>query len=181
VLIYVSIGNGINTATAPVWQCETAPVKWRGKLVILEMATNVGGYCLVNWINYGMASSTGSIQWRLPLALQYIFIVYLFISTPWLPESPRWLIAHGKEEKAVQILADLENMEIDDPYVLAQHHEILAGVQYEREHAIRWRDLARGKTEKGTKTIRRLILGIASQAMQQFGKLHSGLTIRDEY
>lgn len=83
------IGNGVNTATAPVWQTETAQVKWRGKLVILEMGLNVGGYCVVNWINYGLSFREGSMTWRLPLALQLFFIGILFGTVPWLPESPR--------------------------------------------------------------------------------------------
>lgn len=47
---YRSIGNGINTSIAPVWQTEAAQAKWRGKLVILEMAMNIVGFCLVNWV-----------------------------------------------------------------------------------------------------------------------------------
>lgn len=84
-----SIGNGLSTATAPVWQTETAQAKWRGKLVILELGLNVGGYCIVNWINYGLSFQGGAIAWRLPLALQLFFIIVLFATIPWLPESPR--------------------------------------------------------------------------------------------
>lgn len=84
------IGNGINTSTAPVWQTETAPAKWRGKLVILEMATNIFGFMLVNWINYGLSFVGGGVAWRLPIALQFMFIFILFATIPWLPESPRY-------------------------------------------------------------------------------------------
>lgn len=84
-----SIGNGINTSTAPVWQTETATVKWRGKLVILEMTLNVSGFALVNWINYGLSFKGGALAWRLPIALQFFFIFILYATVPWLPESPR--------------------------------------------------------------------------------------------
>ena len=30
--IIAGIGNGINTATAPVWQSETSQIKWRGNI-----------------------------------------------------------------------------------------------------------------------------------------------------
>jgi hypothetical protein len=85
-----SIGNGINTATAPIWQTVTAQAKWRGKLVILDLGLNVGGYCIVNWINYGLSFHEGAIAWRLPISLQLIFIVVLLATVPWLPESPRY-------------------------------------------------------------------------------------------
>ncbi|THW12723.1 general substrate transporter [Aureobasidium pullulans] len=168
----LGIGNGINTATAPIWQTETAPARLRGKLVILEMMTNVGGFMIVNWINYGLSFVAGSIQWRLPLALQFIFIFVLFATVPWLPESPRWLIAHGYKVEAIQILADLENKSTDHAFIVAQHQEIVYGVQYEREHSIKWRDLLRGRTEDGTKSARRLLLGAGTQFFQQFGGIN---------
>lgn len=86
-----SIGNGMNTATAPIWQTETAQAKWRGKLVIFELGLNVGGYCIVNWINYGLSFHEGPIAWRLPIALQFVLIFILFLTVPWLPESPRYV------------------------------------------------------------------------------------------
>ncbi|THW30039.1 general substrate transporter [Aureobasidium pullulans] len=170
--VILGIGNGINTATAPIWQTETAPARLRGKLVILEMMTNVGGFMIVNWINYGLSFVAGSIQWRLPLALQFIFIFVLFATVPWLPESPRWLIAHGYKVEAIQILADLENKSTDHALIVAQHQEIVYGVQYEREHSIKWRDLLRGRTEDGTKSARRLLLGAGTQFFQQFGGIN---------
>lgn len=170
--VILGIGNGINTATAPIWQTETAPAELRGKLVILEMMTNVGGFMIVNWINYGLSFVAGSIQWRLPLALQFLFIFVLFVTVPWLPESPRWLIAHGQEKEAIQILADLDDKPIDHAYVIAQYQEITYGVKYERDHAIKWGDLLRGRTQDGTKNVRRLLLGAGTQFMQQFGGIN---------
>ncbi|KAM0815446.1 putative Major facilitator superfamily (MFS) profile domain-containing protein [Seiridium cardinale] len=161
--IISGVGNGINTATAPVWQTETSQTKWRGKLVVLEMTMNIVGFSLVNWINFGLSFVGGAIAWRLPLALQFLFLFVLFGTVPWLPESPRWLIAHGREDEAIIILADLENREATDPAILAAKNEIAYSVRYERENAIRWRDLARGYSDGGTKTVRRLLLGIGSQ------------------
>jgi hypothetical protein len=84
-----SLGNGINTTTAPVWQTETAHHKWRGKLVLFEMLMNIAGFCIVNWINYGLSFVGGSVAWRFPIAFQFFFIFILFATVPWLPESPR--------------------------------------------------------------------------------------------
>lgn len=69
---------GINTATAPVWQTETSQLKWRGKLVVIELILNIAGFSLSNWVTYGFSfASNGAVAWRLPLALQFIFIVIL--------------------------------------------------------------------------------------------------------
>ncbi|KAI1136931.1 general substrate transporter [Hypoxylon sp. FL0543] len=170
--VVTGIGNGINTATAPVWQTETSKVHNRGKLVMLEMGLNIFGFSLSNWVNYGMSFVGGSIGWRLPLALQLAFCIVLFSTIPWLPESPRWLLAHDRETEASMILADLEDKPIDDPYVVAEREEIIYGIEYERQNAINWGDLLRGRTKGGTKTIRRLALGAGTQAMQQFGGIN---------
>ncbi|KAI1256191.1 hypothetical protein MGN70_002353 [Eutypa lata] len=180
--IVAGIGNGINTvrfSTAPVWQGETSKANWRGKLVVIEMILNIAGFALSNWVTYGMSFATGSIVWRFPLALQFLFIIILYATVPWLPESPRWLIAKGRKEEANIILADLEAKDVLDPYVISQAKDIQWAVDFERENAIPWSMLLRGKTGKngGTWTIRRLLLGMGSQAMQQF----SGINVTSYY
>ncbi|GAB1199988.1 hypothetical protein APSETT444_009348 [Aspergillus pseudonomiae] len=171
-----SVGNGMNTATAPIWQTETAQAKWRGKLVIFELGLNVGGYCIVNWINYGLSFHEGPIAWRLPIALQLVLVIMLFLTVPWLPESPRWLIAHNRHEEAAEVLACIEGMSIDDPYITTQHNEIRFSIQYERDNAVRWRDLLLRRQSDGTKTLRRLLLGAGTQAIQQ---LQANRTLED--
>ena len=172
--IVAGIGNGINTATAPVWQSETSQVKWRGKLVVIEMILNIAGFSLSNWVTYGLSFAQGPVSWRFPIAFQLIFIIMIFAKEPWMPESPRWLIAHGSEDAAFQILADLEDRQLDDPWILAQHKEIVYAVDYERRNNVGWMDLLRGRTgaQGGTCTIRRLILGAGTQAMQQLAGIN---------
>lgn len=116
--IVAGIGNGINTATAPVWQTvrlslhaggpasfhprrtyltnssltllqETSAIKWRGKLVVIELILNIAGFSLSNWVTFGFSFLSGGVAWRFPLAFQFFFIIILFATVPWLPESPR--------------------------------------------------------------------------------------------
>ena len=87
--IIAGIGNGINTSTAPVWQTETSQLAWRGKLVVIELIMNIAGFSLSNWMTYGFSFLDGPIAWRFPLAFQLVFIIVLFSTVPWLPESPR--------------------------------------------------------------------------------------------
>lgn len=91
------IGNGLNTATAPVWQAETSKAAWRGKLVVIEMICNIAGFSLSNWITYGFSFVGGPLSWRMPLTLQFIFIFILFATVPWLPESPRSAIQQSSK------------------------------------------------------------------------------------
>jgi hypothetical protein len=118
----------------------------------------------------------GETAWRVPLAFQFLFIFILYATVPWLPESPRWLIAKGRVEEAETILADLESTDVSDPWIITQSKDIQWAVQYEKDHAIPWKDLLRGRTgdQAGTHTIRRLILGMGSQAMQQLCECDQG-------
>ncbi|OKL57932.1 hypothetical protein UA08_06778 [Talaromyces atroroseus] len=146
--VVLGLGNGINTATAPIWQTETSTAKWRGKLVILEMWTNIGGFMLVNWINYGLSFAGGAIAWRFLLALQFIFIFILWVTVPWLPESPRTL-----------------------------YEDISFSIEYERQNAMRWRDIFRHPEGNNTKPLRHLLLGAGTQFIQQF----EGINIMSYY
>lgn len=89
-----------------------------------------------------------------------------------------WLIAKDRKEEALVVLAALENKPEDDAFVLTQLHNIEYSVQYEIQHATKWRDLARrNKTGDDTKTLRRLLLGAGTQFMQQF----QGINIMSYY
>lgn len=171
--IIAGLGNGMNTATAPVWQAETSSSAWRGKLIVIELICNIAGFSLSNWVTYGMSYVDNAASWRFPLAFQFIFIFILFATVPWLPESPRWLIAHGYYDEADKIIADLENKDINDPVIITESKEIHYAVQYERENGVSWLNLLRGRTGNSkTCTIRRLLLGAGAQAMQQFAGIN---------
>lgn len=177
--IIAGIGNGLNTATAPVWQAETSKASLRGKLVVLELVLNIAGFSLSNWVNYGFGYAEGSIVWRFPIALQLLFMIVLFATVPWLPESPRWLVNKGRIDEAEKIIADIEDKDIDDAWVVTQSKEVQLAANEERENAVPFKDLLRGRTgnSKGTCVMRRLLLGMSSQALQQL----SGINVTSYY
>ncbi|KAB8295094.1 hypothetical protein EYC80_007032 [Monilinia laxa] len=176
--IVAGIGNGMNTSTAPVWQSETSKASLRGKLVVVEMLLNVAGFSLSNWVTYAFSFLHGPITWRFPLAFQLFFVIILYATIPWLPESPRWLIAHGKVDEGRQIIADLEELDVTDERVTNDVNDIIYAVEYEQTYGVSWFDLLRGRTgESGTSTIRRLLLGCGTQIMQQL----SGINVTSYY
>ncbi|KIK64113.1 hypothetical protein GYMLUDRAFT_195951 [Collybiopsis luxurians FD-317 M1] len=165
--LITGFGNGMNTSTAPVWQSETAKAAWRGKLIVFSMIMNIAGFSLSNWMTYGFSFLGGEISWRFPIAFQLVFSIILLSTVPWLPESPRWLIAHGREEEGAEVLAALEGegARSDSPNIVAQKMEILEAVNIEREHSPSWRDILKGNTNTGM--VKRMVLGLGTQWMQQ--------------
>ncbi|KAK0452930.1 general substrate transporter [Desarmillaria tabescens] len=196
--IITGIGNGINTATAPVWQSETTKPSLRGKVVVLGMmygitfisscthehgitslpSMNIAGYAISNWMTFGLSYVGGNISWRFPLAFQLVFSVIMLCTVPWLPESPRWLLAHGREAEGVLILIVLEGEHVKstDTTIVTQKAEILEAVRIERETSPSLSDLLHGRTGE-TGMVKRMCLGAGTQWMQQL----SGINVTSYY
>ncbi|KAK7039389.1 hexose carrier protein [Favolaschia claudopus] len=166
--IITGLGNGMNTATAPVWQSETCKPSWRGKLVVFEMVMNIAGFSISNWMTYGFSFITGSASWRFPIAFQLVFSFIMLFTIPWLPESPRWLLMHGHEAAGVEVLVALQGdgARANDDVILHQKAEIMDAVRMERDAAPSWSDILHMRSGE-TGMIQRLLLGAGAQLMQQ--------------
>ncbi|KAH7125995.1 general substrate transporter [Dactylonectria macrodidyma] len=114
------IAAGMINATIPVYQSEISPAESRGKLVSTHGIFLVSGYSASAWTGFGSYFETNpQIQWRLCLALQVIAPGILGLATPWVPESPRWLIMKGRRDKALQILERLHKKPGETDHELA--------------------------------------------------------------
>ncbi|KAH6903866.1 hexose carrier protein [Coprinopsis sp. MPI-PUGE-AT-0042] len=166
--IVTGLGNGVNTATAPVWQSEASKPALRGKLVVFSMIMNVAGFSLSNWMTYGFSFLEGSISWRFPIAFQLVFSIILLSTVPWLPESPRWLLAQGRVDEGVAVLVALEGDHVtaQSDSIVHQRDSILHAVRAETEVAVSWKDILTGNTGN-TGMVRRVCLGAGTQWMQQ--------------
>ena len=97
----LGIAVGFNSVTAPVYVSELAPPKSRGRLVGLYQFTLTCGIALADLVGYWLASS-GS--WRLMFGLGAIPALLFLLLVFGVPESPRWLLAHGRNSEATTIL-----------------------------------------------------------------------------
>ena len=156
------IGNGGNTATAPVWHVETSLDHAKGKAVVKEMVVNVFGFVVSNVITLAFSSMTTEAQWRFPLGIQLIFIVIILTLVPILPESPRWLLARGRDAEAKVILAALNEDDIE-----LEFKAIRDSVREEQAVQASWAQIFRG----GQAT-RRLLLGMLLQVWYAHPSYH---------
>ncbi|KAJ9627759.1 hypothetical protein H2203_002972 [Taxawa tesnikishii (nom. ined.)] len=59
-------GLGTMTTVIPIWLTECATPKSRGRMMAMQLSNLIMGLIVANWLDYGMASYSGSIQWRFP-------------------------------------------------------------------------------------------------------------------
>ncbi|KAI1742588.1 putative sugar transporter [Xylaria scruposa] len=165
------IGIGITSTMSPVYLGECVKPHLRGRLLVIGASSNVSSFALANWISYTLAFRSGAIQWRLPLAIQLIFPFLIFPIAPFVPESPRWLLLVGRDDKAKQVISRLNDEPITGDSVLADYNSIGASIRLERSHRVPLMDVLRNRDK--TQNLRRLILSCGTQFMQQFTGVNS--------
>jgi hypothetical protein len=114
------------------------------------------------FIGYGCSFIPGTASFRTAWGTQFVPCVLLMIGLPFLPRSPRWLAKVGREEEAIQTLADIQaGGNREDPLVIAEWDEISTVLRAERESAKGWRKFIKNGMWKRT------LAGMSVQAWQQ--------------
>ncbi|KIR57902.1 hypothetical protein I312_105558 [Cryptococcus bacillisporus CA1280] len=173
--IVTGLGNGVNTSTVPVWHSETTQATNRGRALAIELAINIFGVMTAYWIDYGMSFVNSPAQFRTPLAIQLVFAVVTILLVLILPESPRWLLKHGRGKEALEVLnqlslatGDVRTDSVNLEYAQIQHaleEEMAATVRDKNGNPI---SAVRACFTSGKERyFHRVMLGVGSQFMQQ--------------
>nr|POE71904.1 sugar transporter stl1 [Quercus suber] len=165
-----SIGTGIETSTVPMYQSELCDADRRGRLVSSEPLFVGVGIVISYYFDYGMSFVGGAVAWRVPIACQCIFAFFIIILVFGLPESPRWLYAHGRNEEALQVLCDVWNTGPDGKKVSSMQTEILQALSLEKKHGeYKWSQLLK---RDEVQTGHRVLLAWGMQFMNQVGGIN---------
>ncbi|RYP64669.1 hypothetical protein DL769_006577 [Monosporascus sp. CRB-8-3] len=114
------VGCGAITATVPSYIAELSVPSIRGILTGLFEITYQVGSLVGFWINYGITQNIAvdsPASFRIPMAVQFVPAVPLFVGTIFLHESPLWLMRKGKAARARRALEGLRHLPVDHPYV----------------------------------------------------------------
>ncbi|MDU0369728.1 sugar porter family MFS transporter [Hymenobacter endophyticus] len=98
------LGVGASSVTAPLYISEISPANSRGKLVGLFQFNIVFGILAAYLSNYLLAN-TGDFSWRLMLGVQAVPAVAFLVFLYQVPESPRWLLLHGRLAEGREVLS----------------------------------------------------------------------------
>ncbi|RSH76900.1 uncharacterized protein EHS24_003835 [Apiotrichum porosum] len=101
------LGFGIASAqlAAPAYVVEVAPPHWKGRCVGIYNCGWYAGAIPAAAITFGCNYINSDASWIIPIVLQCAACIVVLGLVPFIPESPRYLMKHGKEEQALAILA----------------------------------------------------------------------------
>lgn len=97
-------GVGMASMLSPMYIAEIAPARFRGRMVAINQLTVVLGILITNLVNYCLRNE-GVDAWRWMFGLGAVPSCLFLLGAYYLPESPRWLVKKGLEEKALDILS----------------------------------------------------------------------------
>src|SRR6202161_3941923 len=97
----LGIAVGFTSVTAPVYVSELAPPQSRGMLIGLYQFALTVGIALANLVGYWLAAQQA---WRLMFGIAVVPTVFFLGVILTVPESPRWLFAHGRPKEAAAVL-----------------------------------------------------------------------------
>lgn len=103
--IFVGLGVGMASMTAPLYISEASPARIRGALVSANGLLITGGQFLAYLINLAFTRAPGTWRWMLGVA--GVPAVVQFVLMWSLPESPRWLYGQNKIQESRDILAKI--------------------------------------------------------------------------
>ncbi|KAH8802563.1 general substrate transporter [Xylogone sp. PMI_703] len=170
--IITGTGTGLITSTVPTYLSECSLARSRGQLVTTQLTIVASGITLAYWLDYGtIKHNKGQFIWRFPIAFQIIFPFISLVAITFVPETPRWLYAHGHLEAADDVLRRYRGFTIDSPEFQLEKNGILDAIKLEKTTSqMSWRDLIYDKSE--LKNVRRILMGIGLQGIQQLSGIN---------
>ncbi|POR36981.1 Lactose permease [Tolypocladium paradoxum] len=138
--IVLGIGSSLIQMGAPVLVTELSHPKERVQVTTFYNTSIVLGYVIGAWATYGCFKIPNQWSWRLPTLIQIVPSAYQLCLIFFCPESPRWLIAKGKVEKAREILIKYHGeCDPNSELVAFECAEIQQVIGKEAEQNITWK------------------------------------------
>ena len=162
-----------NNRTVILYMSEIAPKKVRGALVSGYQFCITIGILIANGAVYATKNRKDTGSYRIPIGIQFIWALILGVGLLFLPESPRYFVKKGRLDKAAKSLCSVRGQPIESEFIQAELAEIVANHEYElsvipsTSYFQSWTNCFKGSWKNGSSNVRRTMLGIVLQAMQQ--------------
>jgi len=166
---------GFINSTVPVFQAEYSPKSSRGLYVCMQLSTLNFGIMVVYWIDYAFQTVSKGVStsfvWRVPTILQCIFLIPMILLIIILPETPRWLAAHDRNDECLSVLQRLYRHKHTEEEIQRMHRDIVDTVALEVSIGSgSWGDLLKNDSIQSQ---RRLLIACGIQIFQQLGGINA--------
>ena len=175
------VAIGIASNVSPTYIAEVSPAPWRGRLVTLNQLTIVVGILAAQIVNWLIAdpvpegataelirqSWNGQYGWRWMFTAVAAPSLIFFLAARFIPESPRWLVKAGQNQRARATLARIGGEEYGDEAIT----EIQATLNTQGQSVAPWREL------RTAYMLKLLLTGVCLAVLQQW----SGINIIFNY
>ncbi|MFF3750801.1 sugar porter family MFS transporter [Streptomyces sp. NPDC002018] len=140
---------GMASVIGPAYIAEVSPAAYRGRLGSFQQAAIVIGIAVSQLVNFGILQLADGDQrgqllgleaWQWMLGVMVVPALLYGLLTLAIPESPRYLISVGRTQRARQVLAEVENEDVDLDARVAEIERAMR-----REHKAAFRDLRGGR------------------------------------
>jgi SP family sugar:H+ symporter-like MFS transporter len=135
---------GAASVLSPAYISEVAPASIRGRMTTIQQIMIITGLTAAFVVNWYMARSAGESTapywagleaWRWMYLMQALPAAIFLVALFFIPESPRYLVSKGRNEKAHKVLTDLFGADV----ARAKLEEIRAS--FSQDHRPRLSDL----------------------------------------
>jgi putative MFS transporter len=138
----IGIAIGMDLPTSAAFLAEVSPKARRGRIAgSLPNLTWVGGAIVSILLALALEPISGNSTWRWMFAFAAIPSALVLLARHFLPESPRWLMANGREEEARAVFKALD---LDEESLV---------VKKEKKPAREYRKLLHGKNLRRMLTV----------------------------
>jgi MFS transporter, SP family, sugar:H+ symporter len=114
---------------------ECAPPHLRGAMLVMFQFWISLGSTIGTIIDNYTATIESRLCYQIPLCLLFIVPVLLTVVSPFIPDTPRWLISHGKEDQALNALRRLRGSWYHETLIAEEFQEIKEAWAIEQEFA----------------------------------------------
>ncbi|KAH9909950.1 general substrate transporter [Xylariomycetidae sp. FL2044] len=134
--ILVGIAKSIDVASVPTYLAELAPPSKRGLVGGMYWTCWLLGAIISAAVGYGARSVGGDWSWRIICICMAGPALGCIVTLPFIPESPRWMIARGREAEALATLSRFHgDGDENHPLVVAEFREIKDTIRFEQENS----------------------------------------------
>ncbi|GJN93220.1 hypothetical protein Rhopal_006267-T1 [Rhodotorula paludigena] len=162
--VFAGLGVGGTSCLVPMYQSETAPKSIRGAIVGAYQWMITIGLLIAAVVVNATKDRDDMGSYSIPIGIQFAWAFILAGGLACLPESPRYLIAAGKDEAAQKSLARILQAPADSDIVAEHYAEIAASVHHVRSlGGASYIDCFKNQNRNRLRSL----IGIGLQALQQ--------------